>query len=426
MSGLLDQIARRRRATASKRLGPQPTNGSQGQVTPPTSPGSAAPPPVQQTRPAPPPVNGSEPLAWLPATDVDVPPAEEKPWAWQTADPAQDQAEPLPPVQRWVPAPAAATHESEFEEDDGFDEEDGFEDVEPEFEPAPQVEPAPPVESPDDPIVGQPNGAASLTQGEWDQIVWHRVGRDEPLPEPQAEPAEEIEQPVATAVAEPPAESAPEPIIEEAIEASAGPLPEAALEPIAEIAPEPIPEPEAEIDPEPEAEIDREPVAEPEAEIDREPVAEVVSEPVAETLVERLPERIAPPAPARSRSRSGSTPDRAERGRMRRRVRYLRALREIQLRDIGGLALELHRFGRRRPELLEAKIAGAAITDTELRTLERVLDEGSSIRELREAGIGGACDNCGAVHGSTDRFCSTCGSSLDFSRYEDEHAGEVE
>jgi hypothetical protein len=106
---------------------------------------------------------------------------------------------------------------------------------------------------------------------------------------------------------------------------------------------------------------------------------------------------------------------------MRRRVRYLRALREIQLRDIGGLALELHRFGKRRPELLEAKIAGAAVTDMELRTLERVLDEGSSIRELREAGIGGACDNCGAVHGSTDRFCSTCGSSLDFSRYNDEH-----
>ncbi len=97
---------------------------------------------------------------------------------------------------------------------------------------------------------------------------------------------------------------------------------------------------------------------------------------------------------------------------MRRRVRYLRQLREIQLRDIGGFVLELHRFGRERPDLIEAKVAWAAQTDVELRALERALGEDHAMRELREPGIGGACENCGAVYGSQDRFCATCGDPL--------------
>ena len=97
---------------------------------------------------------------------------------------------------------------------------------------------------------------------------------------------------------------------------------------------------------------------------------------------------------------------------MRRRVRYLRQLREIQLRDIGGFVLELHRFGRERPDLIQAKVAWAAQTDVELRALERALGEDHAMRELREPGIGGACENCGAVYGSQDRFCATCGDPL--------------
>ncbi len=100
------------------------------------------------------------------------------------------------------------------------------------------------------------------------------------------------------------------------------------------------------------------------------------------------------------------------RSRMRRRLRYLRQLREIQLRDIGGFVLELQRFGRERPELVQAKVAWAAQTDAELRALERALREDHPMRELREPGIGGACENCGAVHGSQDRFCATCGEPL--------------
>jgi hypothetical protein len=103
----------------------------------------------------------------------------------------------------------------------------------------------------------------------------------------------------------------------------------------------------------------------------------------------------------------------AERSRVRRRIRYLRKLREVQLRDLGGFVLELHRYGRERPDLVRAKVESAAGTDRELRELELVLEGSSSLRELREAGIGGACQNCGAVHGSSDRFCSACGEPLE-------------
>jgi hypothetical protein len=100
------------------------------------------------------------------------------------------------------------------------------------------------------------------------------------------------------------------------------------------------------------------------------------------------------------------------RSRIRRRARYLRRLRELQLRDIGGFVVELHRFGRERPELVEAKVRAAAETDLELRALERALDGGEPAMELREPGIGGACAECGTVYGSGDRYCSWCGREL--------------
>jgi hypothetical protein len=97
---------------------------------------------------------------------------------------------------------------------------------------------------------------------------------------------------------------------------------------------------------------------------------------------------------------------------MRRRARYLRRLREVQLRDIGGFLLESRRRGRDRPEIVEAKLAAAANTDRELRALERALEGVAAIGDLREAGIGGACPQCGAVYGSDDRFCASCGRAL--------------
>jgi hypothetical protein len=97
---------------------------------------------------------------------------------------------------------------------------------------------------------------------------------------------------------------------------------------------------------------------------------------------------------------------------MRRRARYLRQLRELQLRDIGGFMVELHRFGRQQPALVQEKVAAAAQIHTELRTLESALQEGRGLGEVREAGVGGACPECGTVHGSIDRFCAWCGHQL--------------
>jgi hypothetical protein len=74
--------------------------------------------------------------------------------------------------------------------------------------------------------------------------------------------------------------------------------------------------------------------------------------------------------------------------------------------------LELHRFGRERPDLLQHKLEGATRTERELRALEQAVGERLSLAELREAGIGGACSNCGAVYGSADRYCAWCGNPL--------------
>lgn len=103
-------------------------------------------------------------------------------------------------------------------------------------------------------------------------------------------------------------------------------------------------------------------------------------------------------------ARTGSRP-----AQLRRRARYLRSLRELQLRDIGGFMVELERFDRQRPDLVRQKVAAAAQTDRELRALEHALQESRGVGEIRQPGIGGACPACGTVHGSSDRFCSWCG-----------------
>ena len=74
--------------------------------------------------------------------------------------------------------------------------------------------------------------------------------------------------------------------------------------------------------------------------------------------------------------------------------------------------VELRRFGRERPDLVERKVEWAANTDRELRALEHALNGAMPLGEVRQPGIGGACAECGAVHGSTDRFCSSCGAPL--------------
>jgi hypothetical protein len=101
----------------------------------------------------------------------------------------------------------------------------------------------------------------------------------------------------------------------------------------------------------------------------------------------------------------------AERGRMRRRARFLRKARELAYRDLGGLVFDLHRFGQRNDVLVLGKLDTIGRIDGELRTLENGLAERQPVTVLREAGIA-ACPRCAAIHGSDDRFCPHCGLAM--------------
>jgi hypothetical protein len=107
-----------------------------------------------------------------------------------------------------------------------------------------------------------------------------------------------------------------------------------------------------------------------------------------------------------------ATPGFGERGRMRRRARFLRKARELAYRDLGGLVFDLHRFGQRNDPLVLAKLATLRQIDTELRELEAVLRDRRPVTVLREVGIA-ACPRCAAIHGSDDRFCPGCGLAFD-------------
>ncbi|HET6447680.1 MAG TPA: hypothetical protein VFG31_01125 [Conexibacter sp.] len=100
------------------------------------------------------------------------------------------------------------------------------------------------------------------------------------------------------------------------------------------------------------------------------------------------------------------------RGRMRRRLRYLRRLRELQVRDLGGLAFDLRRFERKRDDLIAQKVDQIRACDDELRALAQALDERRDLRDVREPGIGGTCPRCFAIYGSADKFCASCGAAL--------------
>ncbi|MDX6697634.1 MAG: hypothetical protein QOE65_1031 [Solirubrobacteraceae bacterium] len=102
------------------------------------------------------------------------------------------------------------------------------------------------------------------------------------------------------------------------------------------------------------------------------------------------------------------------RGRARRRLRYLRRLRELQLRDLGGFVFDLFRFGEQREPLVRAKLDALIATDKEILALREVLGQAGDERTLpvRVPGVGGSCAVCGAFHSSTARFCDSCGADL--------------
>jgi hypothetical protein len=102
-----------------------------------------------------------------------------------------------------------------------------------------------------------------------------------------------------------------------------------------------------------------------------------------------------------------------ERGRMRRRLRELRRLREAQLLELGALVLEAHRHGRDDSPVIKTKAIEAAATDDEARAVAQALDADAGLETIVTAGIAGPCPTCGTLASTAWRFCSTCGTPLD-------------
>ena len=97
---------------------------------------------------------------------------------------------------------------------------------------------------------------------------------------------------------------------------------------------------------------------------------------------------------------------------MRRRLRRQRRMREALLLDLGAIVFELHRQGRREPELLQAKAAELKAVDDEVRALADALDTGEGMMQLVAAGIAGSCENCGSLLSTDARYCDACGAAV--------------
>jgi hypothetical protein len=107
----------------------------------------------------------------------------------------------------------------------------------------------------------------------------------------------------------------------------------------------------------------------------------------------------------------------ARRGKLRRRVAFLRAARELLLRDLGGFVYELHRTAgdveaTAHRQLREIKLNRLTQVDAELHALEMRLDDVRRQVLVREPGVGGECPECGELFGSAAHYCSHCGLPL--------------
>ena len=131
--------------------------------------------------------------------------------------------------------------------------------------------------------------------------------------------------------------------------------------------------------------------------------------PPPEPATDAATTEIAAPAPAPPAEPVATTaPSWRVRGRLRRRLRYLRSAREVALRDLGGLVFDLHRFERERPDLVNAKLDSLATLDRERRELEAALGDPRETDLLRVPGLA-SCPRCGSLIASEARFCSSCG-----------------
>jgi uncharacterized OB-fold protein len=93
-------------------------------------------------------------------------------------------------------------------------------------------------------------------------------------------------------------------------------------------------------------------------------------------------------------------------------LRYLRQLRDLQLRDLGGFVFDLYRFGEKRDHLVREKLDAVIAADKERHALEELLAEHRRTHEIRQPGIGGTCPTCGDFHATDANFCARCGTDL--------------
>src|SRR4051812_7530963 len=99
----------------------------------------------------------------------------------------------------------------------------------------------------------------------------------------------------------------------------------------------------------------------------------------------------------------------AQRGSMRKRARRLARLREVQLRELGALVVEMRRLGRENPDLIARKAGDLVALDEELRGLRAALGENETVEQVVAAGVAGTCRRCDTLMASDDRFCPHCG-----------------
>jgi len=109
-------------------------------------------------------------------------------------------------------------------------------------------------------------------------------------------------------------------------------------------------------------------------------------------------------------------PPAGRRGRLRRRLRYLRRARELMLRDLGGLLYEVHRTGggdvQAHATVVNAKVQRIVSVDAEAHAIETALAAPRAEAIVFQPGIGGSCPTCGELYGTGARFCSNCGGPL--------------
>jgi hypothetical protein len=106
---------------------------------------------------------------------------------------------------------------------------------------------------------------------------------------------------------------------------------------------------------------------------------------------------------------AAATPITAERGAMRKRVRRLSRTREVLLREMGALVVEMRRLERDNPELIARKAAELLAIDEEMRGLREALGERQTVEQVVAAGVAGSCARCGTLRATDDRFCPRCG-----------------